>query len=68
MKKYINKITKAVVIALVVFGAHSCGDAYLEEVQVYNIDSENYFNSESNLQMTGNRKYFILNLIIMMLL
>jgi len=48
MKKYINKITKTVVIALVVFGAHSCGDAYLEDVKVYQIDSESYFNSESD--------------------
>jgi tetratricopeptide (TPR) repeat protein len=48
MKKYINKITKIVFGALVLFGAHSCGDGYLEDIQVYNIDSENYFNSESD--------------------
>ncbi|TNJ42558.1 RagB/SusD family nutrient uptake outer membrane protein [Tamlana fucoidanivorans] len=48
MKKYIYNITKAVTTVLLVFGAHSCGDAYLEEVQQYAIDSENYFNSEAD--------------------
>src|SRR5210317_2292113 len=48
MKKYIKKITKAIAITLIAFGTHSCGDAYLEDVEVYNIDSENYFNSESD--------------------
>ena len=48
MKKHINKITKAITIVLMAFGAYSCGDGYLEDVDVYSIDSENYFNSESD--------------------
>ncbi|WP_445957039.1 RagB/SusD family nutrient uptake outer membrane protein [Yeosuana sp.] len=48
MKNYINKITKTLLTLLILFGANSCGDAYLEEVNIYSIDSESYFNSESD--------------------
>lgn len=48
MKNYKNKITKGLFLILLVFGANSCGDSYLEEVDRYSIDSESYFNSETD--------------------
>ena len=48
MKNYKNKITKGLLLILLVFGANSCGDSYLEEVDRYSIDSESYFNSEDD--------------------
>ncbi|KJD34062.1 membrane protein [Tamlana nanhaiensis] len=48
MKKYINKTVKSILVVLVLFGANSCGDSYLEDVDRYSIDSENYFNSEDD--------------------
>lgn len=48
MKNYINKITKTLLILIIVLGANSCGDPYLEEVDRYSIDSESYFNSEAD--------------------
>jgi len=48
MKNYINKITKTLLTLVFVLGANSCGDAYLEEVDRYSIDSESYFNSETD--------------------
>ncbi|WP_405294277.1 RagB/SusD family nutrient uptake outer membrane protein [Algibacter sp. Ld11] len=47
MKKYINKI-KGLFLLVLVLGANACGDAYLEEVDRYSIDSESYFNSETD--------------------
>lgn len=48
MKNYKNKISKGLFLILLVFGANSCGDSYLEEVDRYSIDSESYFNSETD--------------------
>ena len=48
MKNYKNKITKGLFLILLVFGANSCGDSYLEEVDRYSIDSESFFNSETD--------------------
>ena len=47
MKKYINKL-KGFFLLVLVLGANSCGDSYLEEVDRYSIDSESYFNSETD--------------------
>jgi tetratricopeptide (TPR) repeat protein len=47
MKKYINKI-KGLFLLVLVLGANSCGDSYLEDVDRYSIDSESYFNSEDD--------------------
>lgn len=48
MKNYKNKITKGLFAVLLVFSANSCGDDYLEEVDRFSIDSESYFNSETD--------------------
>ncbi|MCF7561624.1 RagB/SusD family nutrient uptake outer membrane protein [Sabulilitoribacter multivorans] len=48
MKNYKSKISKGLFVILLVFGANSCGDSYLEEVDRYSIDSESYFNSETD--------------------
>ncbi|XMO87940.1 RagB/SusD family nutrient uptake outer membrane protein [Algibacter sp. AS12] len=48
MKRYINKITTSLIACLCVFAIFSCSDNYLEEVDRYSIDSESYFNSETD--------------------
>ncbi len=48
MKNYINKTAIAFLLITLALGTHSCGDAYLEEVDRYSIDSESYFNSEDD--------------------
>lgn len=47
MKKHIYK-TKALLAVFLLMITYSCGDDYLEEIEVFTIDSENYFNSESD--------------------
>ncbi|GAA4238295.1 RagB/SusD family nutrient uptake outer membrane protein [Postechiella marina] len=47
MKKYINKI-KGLFLLVLVLATNACGDDYLEEVDRYSIDSESYFNSETD--------------------
>ncbi|AUS05154.1 RagB/SusD family nutrient uptake outer membrane protein [Pseudotamlana carrageenivorans] len=48
MKKYINKTIQSLLTLSILLGATACGDAYLEDVDRYNIDSESYFNSEED--------------------
>ncbi|MDO6852935.1 RagB/SusD family nutrient uptake outer membrane protein [Cellulophaga lytica] len=48
MKTYINKTITSLFVALCVITNNACSDSYLEEVDRYSIDSENYFNSEED--------------------
>ncbi|MDO6759678.1 RagB/SusD family nutrient uptake outer membrane protein [Tamlana sp. 2_MG-2023] len=48
MKKYINKTIQSLLTLSILLGATACGDAYLEDVDRYSIDSESYFNSEDD--------------------
>ncbi|MFB9056813.1 RagB/SusD family nutrient uptake outer membrane protein [Mariniflexile ostreae] len=48
MKNYKNKISTSLLACLFVFALYSCSDDYLEEVDRYSIDSESYFNSETD--------------------
>ncbi|AIM62031.1 membrane protein [Cellulophaga lytica] len=48
MKTYINKTITSLFVALCVITSNACSDSYLEEVDRYSIDSENYFNSEED--------------------
>lgn len=47
MKKIRYIYTVIVLGTLITFGFYSCQDSYLEELNTYSIDSENYFNSEA---------------------
>lgn len=48
MKTYINKTITSLFVILCVITNNACSDSYLEEVDRYSIDSENYFNSEED--------------------
>lgn len=48
MKKYINIITGILLLAITATSIYSCSDDYLDKVESYSIDSENYFNSEAD--------------------
>ncbi|WP_412983949.1 RagB/SusD family nutrient uptake outer membrane protein [Pontimicrobium sp. IMCC45349] len=48
MKKYKNIVRTVVLFSVAVFGIYSCSDDFLDEVNTYSIDSENYFNSEDD--------------------
>jgi len=47
MKKYNRKIFIVIVFITFIFNTN-CSDKFLEEVEVFNIDSENFFNSETD--------------------
>lgn len=48
MKTYLRKIKKLSLLIVMGLAINACGDDYLEDVSTYNIDSENYFNSEDD--------------------
>lgn len=48
MKNISKIITKTITALFVVIMVNSCADSFLEEVDSYSIDSENYFNSETD--------------------
>lgn len=48
MKTYLKTIKTISVLILLTLGVNSCTDEFLDEVKAYNIDSENYFNSEDD--------------------
>ncbi|AUC15249.1 RagB/SusD family nutrient uptake outer membrane protein [Tenacibaculum sp. SZ-18] len=48
MKKYKNIISSFIAILLMSITFNSCSDEFLDNVNEYNIDSENYFNSEDD--------------------
>lgn len=48
MRKNRNTIKAIALTLFIALGIYSCSDSYLDEVDTYNIDSENYFNSEDD--------------------
>ncbi len=48
MKKYKNIISSFIVILLMAITFNSCSDDFLDNTKEYNLDSENYFNSEDD--------------------
>ena len=48
MKNNKNILSAILVFTLIVTGIYSCSDEFLDETQNYNIDSENFFNSEED--------------------
>jgi len=48
MKTYLKTIKTISVLIILTIGVNSCTDEFLDEVTAYNIDSENYFNSEDD--------------------
>ncbi|MDC1355264.1 RagB/SusD family nutrient uptake outer membrane protein [Flavobacteriaceae bacterium] len=48
MKNNKNIISAILVFTLIATGIYSCSDEFLDETQNYNIDSENFFNSEED--------------------
>ncbi|TXD81971.1 RagB/SusD family nutrient uptake outer membrane protein [Subsaximicrobium wynnwilliamsii] len=43
-----NKLTYSFIVVFTIFGLSGCTDDFVERTPVYSIDSENYFNSESD--------------------
>jgi hypothetical protein len=48
MKNNKNILSAILVFTLIATGIYSCSDEFLDETQNYNIDSENFFNSEED--------------------
>lgn len=48
MKKYNKIIASSIFILLMALSFNSCSDEFLDNTKEYNIDSENYFNSEDD--------------------
>lgn len=48
IQKMKNKLTYSFIVVFTIFGLSGCTDDFVERTPVYSIDSENYFNSESD--------------------